>query len=322
MRILGWDELSEDQRSQVAMLDWSDWGSPALSARLHAPRFRGRPYQEYSSLVAVERGQVLARVGLIRVDLRGPEGSELVLGVSDVITDPRALRRGIASRLVTEAHDRARSEGLSKAFLSTRSSWGAHRGYEKLGYSDVFSSWRAVKFIPRDRSAPRTNRFRLRRGRRSDVPTYQPILETAGRGRWGFIPRSPRSFETRFRLHWSQPKDYLLLREPDAPVGYAMTSTDSGLVTCREAVPLRRSRGGALLDALEHHAAGKWLAFGTTTFLRDHAAEFARRGYLRSDRSHLVIMACPLRGPATAELRRLRALFHSPALFLHQPDTF
>lgn len=322
MQILGWDELTNDQRTQAGLLDWSDWESPGQTQLLHEPWVHGRPYQDYSSLVVVERGRPLARVGVIRVALRDHEGTVPVLGVSDVITDPSELRRGLATRLMVEAHARARADGISTSFLSTRRSWGAHRGYEKLGYADVFSVRLALRAIPRPARTTSDERVRVRRGRKSDVRTYQRILDAASVGRVGFIPRSKGSFDVRLRLRWSDPKDYLVVSKGGETVGYALTRTGLREVTCREAVPARPEFRGALLDGVERYARGKLLAFGTTTFLSDAASEFARRGYHRRDRGHWVLMAHALRGSASSELGRLRSLFQDPALFLHQPDTF
>jgi GNAT superfamily N-acetyltransferase len=320
MQIRGWDELTDDQRGQAALLDWTDWAPPTTTFLLHERWIHGRPYQEYSSLVAIEGRRVLARVGVIRVELRDREGSEPVLGVSDVITDPSALRRGLATRLVAAAHEQARSEGLTKAFLGTRRSWGAHRGYEKIGYVDVYSGPRLLRAIPAARSR-RSSRFHARRGRRSDVPLLQSILDAASVGRVGFIPRSPRSFEARFRLRWREPKDYLILLDGRTPVGYASLSSGTRHVLCTEAVPIRPSLGRPLLDAIERTAAGKWLGFGTTTFMNDLAREFHRRRYLTVDRAHSVLMVCPLRGSHARGVQATRTLFEDPKLFLHQPDT-
>src|SRR5579871_6345041 len=149
MQILEWGDLTEDQRAEAALIDWSDWNGPALVGLLHDPWLHGRPYQGYTSLVAVEGGRVLARVGTVRVSFRDRSGADPVLGVADVITDPRRLREGLATRLMEEVHRRARSDGLRASFLGTRVSWGAHRAYEKLGYRDVYSPPRSLRSAPR-----------------------------------------------------------------------------------------------------------------------------------------------------------------------------
>ncbi len=169
MQILGWDELTSDQRGQVALIDWSDWNAPSVSGLLHERWLHGRPYQEY---LLPGRGGGRAGPGTRRHRpglVPGPVGAERVLGVGDVITNPRDLRHGLATRLMAEVHSRARSDGLRLSFLTTRVSWAAHRAYEKLGYRDVYSAGRALRWVPRSPAVALPRGFSARRGRRSDA---------------------------------------------------------------------------------------------------------------------------------------------------------
>ncbi|GEM_PF-2800298 len=320
MQILEWGDLTDDQRAEAALIDWSDWNGPALVGLLHDPWLHGRPYQGYTSLVAVEGHRVLARVGTVRVSFRDRSGADPVLGVADVITDPRRLREGLATRLMEEVHRRARSDGLRASFLGTRVSWGAHRAYEKLGYRDVYSPPRSLRWVPREPPVRAPGTWKVRPGRRRDGPALQAVLERASEGRVGLLPRSEGWFESRLRLRWSGPNDYLLLRKDGETVGYAHLSRGFRQVTCTEAVPSSPELGAPLLDAIERRAAGRWLGLGTTTFQADMANELRRRGYHRIDRGHGVLMACPLGGGAS-RLVRIRRGFRDRRLFFHQPDS-
>lgn len=321
MRILHWDELDDELRAEATLVDWSDGNPPYLTGLLHEPWQNGRPCQEYTSLLAVEGRRVLARVGFLRMSFRDPEGAEPVLGIGDVITNPRDLRQGLATRLIEEVHALARSEGLRLSFLGTRVSWGAHRGYEKLGYRDVYSPPRSLRWVPSAGGRALRGGFSVRKARRTDGPALQQVLDRASEGRPGLLPRAEGWFAARLRLHWNRPGDYLLLWKGGKVVGYAAVLPGFRQITCAEAVPISPSFGRPLLDAIERRAAGRWLAFGTTTFPRDMAAEFRRRGYHQIDRAHMVLMACGLGPGGTAAVRRARTVFRDPRLFCHQPDT-
>lgn len=60
------------------------------------------------------------------------------LHVLNVATAPRYRRRGIAAALLRRAFDRARTEGLEKAFLEVRKgNAGAIALYRRFGFEDV-----------------------------------------------------------------------------------------------------------------------------------------------------------------------------------------
>jgi GNAT superfamily N-acetyltransferase len=319
MRIVEYSELTSHQRRLAVGVDVSDGGSPSGMERLDRVRFGGERLLRYESLYAVEGGVPLARVGSTRNRFVTAEGSEIVCGVSDVITRPDGLRRGYATRLMEETHRRARAEGLRWAFLWTRRSWGAHRAYERLGYREVYAS-ALVTQPPAARRSRGRPRLAGRVARRSDAALLDRLLAAASADRTGFSRRPPRWFEGIFRLGWTKPGTFRILYADRRPVGYVRASVDRFDVVSSEIVVPRAELQAPALDYLETLAQGRWLAIASTTFLRDAAGEVARRGYDRVPFGHGVMMACPLVPVATRDWRELRRTTAGPRFWLHAGD--
>lgn len=323
VRILAYEELSPRQRAGASALDWSDQDPPSLPERFFAARVDGAPFLAYEPLYALDDGVPVARVGSVRLPFRTRREVLTVCGIADVVTRPDALRRGYATALLDETHRRARAQGARWSFLWTRRSWGAHRAYQRLGYRDVYSPPLALRKIPAvSRPSRLPSRFSWRRATVRDAARMEELLHEATKHRLGFVPRSARSFEVRFRAGWRRPRDFCILTERRAPVGYASVVTSRFDVISREAVVSRPSLGPLLLDQFEAHARGRWLAFGQTTFVQDQATEFRRRGFELLGSNHGVLMASPLGRRPSGEVAEVRRTFLDRRLSLHGGDMF
>ncbi len=320
MRIVAWDELAARGRVEVGLLDWSDGDPPTWAERLAALRSDLR-YRTYRPLFAVDRGRVVGRVGALDLKFRSDDGDATVLGICDVVTAPTELGRGIAHRLLDEVHRRNHPR-VRGYFLWTRRSWGAHRLYERMGYRDVYSPEVLVRRLPARRAPGRPAPLRLRAARRADHALLEQLLARSTLGRVGILPRPAGSFETRFRLGSRRPHDYQILERRGKPIGYLWARRDEHQVMCEEIVVADRSDQPRCLEELERWAAGRLLAVGTTSFVRDQADRFRARGYLRLPGSHRVLMFRGLRPDDPGELRRVRRIFRDPRLSAHEGDRF
>ncbi len=319
MEIREYAELSAGQRRLAAAVDFSDGDAPSTSGRMGETRPAGGRLLGYESLHLLEDGVPLAKVGTKRITFRGDDGEETVCGITDVVTRADAVRRGYATRLLEEAHRRARADGLRWTFLWTRRSWAAHGAYERLGYRDVYGAPLAVH---RPGPAGRSSRPRLasRVARRTDAALLGRLLADAARERIGFSRRPSGWFEGTWRLGWLQPSQYRILYADGRPVGYAHVVVDRFDLLTREIVLSDPGRAGAVLDHLAALARGRWIGIATTTFLRDARSELARHRYDIVPTGHGVLMAAPLgprRGP---DERALAATIASPRFWLHHGD--
>ncbi|MHA2224543.1 MAG: GNAT family N-acetyltransferase [Candidatus Hodarchaeales archaeon] len=137
MKILEYDEVDPFEVLQLNLLglDFSLTPERVKLIRQHDPR----PFP-FFALYAIIDGVVAGQVGVFRLPMVSTEGLEDVGGVWAVCTHPTLSRRGIAKRLLHEAHERMRTEGLRFSTLGTSTFRVAYSLYLKQGYQDVFFS--------------------------------------------------------------------------------------------------------------------------------------------------------------------------------------
>ncbi|MHA1940464.1 MAG: GNAT family N-acetyltransferase [Candidatus Hodarchaeales archaeon] len=137
MKILEYDEVDPIEVLHLNLLGLNFSLTPE---RVKLTRHHdSRPFP-FFALYAVVEGVVAGQVGVFRLPMTTIEGPEDVGGVWAVLTNPSFKRRGIASRLLEEAHERMSTDGLRFSTLGTSRFRVAHLLYAKHGYQDVFFS--------------------------------------------------------------------------------------------------------------------------------------------------------------------------------------
>lgn len=134
MRVYEYDEVDPLEVLHLNLLCLDFALTPELVARMR--RLDPRPYP-FFGVYAKEAGQVAGQVGVFRLPMVSLEGAGEVGGVWAVATHPTFARRGIASRLLEEAHARMRNTGLRFSTLGTHRYRAAYSLYRRLGYEDV-----------------------------------------------------------------------------------------------------------------------------------------------------------------------------------------
>ena len=322
MQIYDLDTLPVSLRTQLAAFNVSDGDPPQDLRFIRRLQKMGHPSSDYYGVYAVERGQLLSRVETLHLPFRGRRGPQKVLGISDVLTRPDGLGRGLARALLGEVHRRETDQGRRWSFLWTHRTWGAHRLYESLGYGDVYSPPIAQRAVPRGTPASPPRGYRWSIARRRDADRLETILRRSTARRLGFVPRPPGSLRIRFRLGWRTPKNHRILREGDRVVGYANLAEDNDWsLAANEVVVLRPRDVEAMVASLEGLARGRWLTFQGTTFVRDAQGLLGSRGYAVYGKSHTVLMAKEL-GGAGPRGEDVRAVFSDPRFSCHRGDMF
>jgi ribosomal protein S18 acetylase RimI-like enzyme len=97
-----------------------------------------RPFP-FFAIYAIDDGIVAGQVGVYRLPMVTIEGPEDVGGICAVCTHPAFGRRGLAARLLDEAHTRMRAAGLRFSTLGTNRYRTAYGLYQRQGYVDVFA---------------------------------------------------------------------------------------------------------------------------------------------------------------------------------------
>ena len=321
MKILDFDELPESLYPQVAAIRWLDREGPQDAAIVRRLRREGFPATDYFGVYAVEGGELLSRIEALSLPWRSGGAPQTVLGISDVLTRPDAVGRGFARRLLVELHRREAARGRRWSFLWTRRTWGAHRLYEKLGYRDVYSPPSALRKVPANVSGRLPPGLSWRRATARDLGRIERLLWSATRDRLGFVPRWPGSFRLRHRLGWRPASTHRLLMDSGRPDGYVHVTTELNTVEAHEVVVEDQRNTDAMIAALERESAGRWLAYGSTSFAWDNRVRLASRGYDFYAQNHITLMARPL-GRATRGERPASEVAMDPRFSCHRGDHF
>ena len=321
MQILEFDELPPWLLPQLAAIRWLDRETPQDAAFVGKLRRGGFPATDYFGVYAVEGDEILSRVETLSLPWRTDGGTQAVLGISDVLTRPDATGRGLAKRLLVELHRRESALGRPWSFLWTRRTWGAHRLYEKLGYHDVYSAPSALRKVPANVSRRLPPGISWRKAGIRDLGGLERFLWTATRDRLGFVPRWGGSFQMRHRVGWRPAASHRLLWDAGRLVGYAQITADTTTVEAHEVVVGDPAMADAMIRALEREAAGRWLAFGSTSFGWDHRARLSALGYAVYEMSHLTMMVRPL-GRTSRGVGPVLNVVTDPRFVCHRGDQF
>lgn len=322
MRIFDLGSLPAALRPQVVRFGVSDGDPPQDVALLRRQTRLGRPASSYYAVYAAEKGQLLSRVETLELPFTGRLGRGLVLGVADVCTLPAAIGRGYATTLLEEVHRRARKAGRPWSFLWTHRTWGAHRLYERLGYRDLYAPPSAMRPTSRRRAGSLPRAYRWTTGRPADGRRLEELLAEATAGRFGFLPRSTGSLALRLAMGWRRPEDHRILWRGSKAVGYAHLTDVSGWnVTSGEVVVTEPEHHEAMLEALEREAAGRWLTFQRTSFVRDAEGLLRERGYDLLWQAHTVLMGRPL-GRSSGQRESVASAFDDPRFCSHRSQIF
>ncbi|UCD40812.1 MAG: GNAT family N-acetyltransferase [Chloroflexota bacterium] len=196
--------------------------TPEMVARIRQSDPRPFPFL---AIYAVENDIVLGQVGVFRLPMISTEGREDVGGIWAVSTHPEYAGRGVASRLLEEAHTRMRETGLRFSTLGTNRYRVAYNLYRQHGYQETnvwaiaLAPWETVHQPTRLRAQPLGTD-----GYDFVDKIYMDIAQDYLGFAWRYIP-----FARLRRVVNSS--DIWILRENNRVIGYALTSSDQTMLT-------------------------------------------------------------------------------------------
>jgi GNAT superfamily N-acetyltransferase len=181
------------------------------------------------AVYAVEDGVVMGQVGIFRLPMISAEGREDVGGIWAVSTHPQYAGRGVASRLLDEAHARMRDAGLRFSTLGTDRHRLAHKLYRQHGYEET-NVWATA--LARWETAHQPTRLRASPPGPEGYEFVEQIFMEVARDYLGFAWR-----HTPFaRLRRVSLTDIWVLRENQHIVGYALAQADPTMLTISDLV--------------------------------------------------------------------------------------
>jgi hypothetical protein len=123
-------------------------------------------------------------------------------------------------------------------------------------------------------------------------------------------------------MGWRAPKDHHILFRGSRPIGYFFSSESPRFLGVYEGVVTERDLLPRLLDAIQWHARGRWLAFAHTTLVNDARELFRARGFSLGPDCHAVLMARSLSGSPSYRIAGLRRLVQDSRFSCHRGDMF
>ncbi len=145
MNIVTYEDIHDGDMSELTLACFDHTYSRAhvkgmMEADSRLPHWGGELY-------AVEDGRLMGTVGVLYPRLKTPHGVVRVGGIRNVCTRPSASRKGVARKLMEEAHHRMMEEGVPFSLLMTSGSLVAYELYRKLGYREIHSFPTALKKV-------------------------------------------------------------------------------------------------------------------------------------------------------------------------------
>ena len=221
MKILEYDEVDPLKVLFATELALGFSLTPELAA--HIRHTDPRPFP-YLGLYAVEDDLVLGQVGVFRLPMISTQGREDVGGVWAVSTHPQFAGRGVASRLLDEAHQRMLAAGLRFSTLGTDRFRTAYQLYQKHGYVETnvwataLSRWETAHQPTRLHACPLGER---------GFDTVDRVFAEIAPEYLGFAWRYAPFAQMR-RL--AKPEDVWILQENSRVIGYALARKEQDLL--------------------------------------------------------------------------------------------
>lgn len=221
MKFLEYDDVDPIQVVNLTQQALDFALTPESVARLR--QSDPRPFPELA-VYAVEDDTVLGQVGIFRLPMVSTAGREDVGGIWAVSTHPQFAGRGVASKLLEEAHNRMRAAGLRFSTLGTHRYRTAYRLYQQHGYVDTDVQATA---LGRWETAHQPTRLRAQTVDSQAYDIVEQVFTEIAVHYHGFSWRhTPFAPLRRVDLNgiW-------LLRENRQIVGYALTRLDQTMLT-------------------------------------------------------------------------------------------
>jgi GNAT superfamily N-acetyltransferase len=306
LRIIDHDELAPSMEAQVHLLDMSaGWGPMDFKSLAEARRL-GYPAADYVGVYAVEKREVLSEVRVIRIPFTTLEGStQIVSGIQGVATRRDYSGRGLARKLLEEAHQREKAAGIRLALLWTGHAMVAHRLYGSMGYLDVHTPKVAMRFCGARGGKP--TGYKLSKVREKDAEIIAALHTEATEGRVGFTPRTLGLLRSLFKLGFVKPESIRMILRDEQVVGYVVLESNPRWTRFDEVVFCREAKLGDVVELLESEAPNRWLLL-RNTFVQDASNLLRRRHYTLSDHAYYGLLAASLEGSRSKFTKALGTL--------------
>lgn len=255
----------------------------------------GYPSAEYVGVYAVENGEILSAVRVLRLPYTTPEGIQQVAGIQGVVTRRDSGRRGLARKLLREVHRREKAAGSKYSLLWTGRGQVAHSLYESLGYRDVYTP--EVATLRRDNRNHSPRRYDLKGAKTGSTDPLEALHNKVTMGHLGFTPRPQGIVRSLIHLGFLARESLRAVSSGGKLVGYVLMQKHSTWCSLDEVVLDPEAPLEEVLPTLEATARGGWFVIRNTS-VRDALPLLRKRGYHYSPFAYYSLLALPLEKPS------------------------
>lgn len=254
MKICGYDEVDWKQVLELNLIGFDWYLTPDLVKNIVDVDKR---IPEYYAIYGVEKGEVLGQLGILIDDTKTTNGIERIGYLWTLCTKPTAFKRGVATKLIEEAHNRLLEADVRYSFLGTQKSLIAYNLFKKLGYSDLISSNMGFKTCIENRH----NKSDIIFTTDYEEEMIIKIFSKYSQNLLGFVHRPNNFISIRKAWGW-MPLDLIgVFRKNDKLIGYVLGGKDGEIIKIRELCCLMDEDICGCIKALETELKPKHILF-------------------------------------------------------------
>lgn len=298
MKIVEYDNVDPLEALHLNLMGLGFALAPERAALIR--RLDARPFP-FFALYAIEDGIVAAQVGVFRLPMVSTEGPEDVGGVWAVCTHPAFGGRGLAARLLGEAHARMRAAGLRFSTLGTSRYRVAYALYRRQGYEDVVVS---VSALARRETACRNTSLRAERAGTERFHLADELFGQVAAGRLGFARRHRPFIPAMVAAGEVDANEIWLLWDSSELAGYALARAAEAVLTVSDLLLRETTNVVEAVAALAQETPTPYVRVAATR--PSEVASLRNAGYQLAQPDWSTFMIKPLSPRVTAEdARRL-----------------
>jgi predicted acetyltransferase len=225
MKILEYDEVDGQQVLELSISCFGWFLGPDEVKTIREVDDR---IPDYFALYAVEKEEILSQVGVVTLDTQCDHGIEKVGFIWGVCTKSNEARKGLAGKLIKEAHAKLAAQDIGYSFLGTGKSLVAYSLYRKLGYEDFISMDRALKTSKNKKQGDVA--FSISKSNDTIVNLFREYSKDLE----GFIRRPSNFLEVRKAWSWMPYDTVGVFSVDEKPIGYLVASKEGKIIKIRE----------------------------------------------------------------------------------------
>lgn len=254
MKILEYNEVDWRQALELNLFGFDWFLTPDIVKNILNV---DRRVPNYYSIYGIEKGEVLGQVGILIDETQTKEGMEKIGYLWCVCTKPSSFRKGVATELIEEIHNRLLAADVRYSFLGTKKSLIAYNLFKKLGYSDFINSNMGFRICGENRHNKTDIIFKTDFEEQMIIKMFSKYSQNL----LGFVHRPINFISIRKTWGW-MPLDLIgVFWKNDQLIGYVLGDKDGEILKIRELCCATEEDISSCINSLEAELKPKNILF-------------------------------------------------------------